>query len=236
MEELARHLVSALRERQPEGPYYLGGFCADGLFAYEVASQLTAQGQSVGLLVLFETENPYRITKARIAIGLRRTVIRLRFRVNQLLRVKIGEIPVYARSRWEEFKQLLTRISWCVSQYFPFLRRQIGPSDMERILFLAASAYKPKPLECPTVIFRCKDWPIAAAGDPYIGWREFLTDRCKTYEVPGDHFGIFSESNAKALADELRACLRTAEQAEDPRPRSPLTALERIIGVSNALL
>ena len=58
MEDLAHHLVSALREKQPEGPYYLGGFCEDGVFAYEVASQLTAQGQSVGLLVLFETENP----------------------------------------------------------------------------------------------------------------------------------------------------------------------------------
>ena len=72
MEELAQHLVSALRERQPEGPYYLGGFCADGVFAYEVASQLTAQGQRVGLLALFETENPRPLARARVAIGLRR--------------------------------------------------------------------------------------------------------------------------------------------------------------------
>src|ERR1019366_1759237 len=105
-------------------------------------------------------------------------------------------IPLYVRSRREEFKQLLTRISWRVSQHFPLVKRQIGPADLERILFLAASAYKPKPLECPTVIFRCKDWPIAAAGDPYLGWRELLTGRCETYEVPGDHIGIFSESNA----------------------------------------
>jgi amino acid adenylation domain-containing protein len=216
MEELAQHLVSALRERQPEGPYYLGGFCADGVFAYEVASQLTAQGQRVGLLVLFETENPRPIAKARIATGLRRVAIRVRFRVNQLLSLRIGEIPVYARSRREEFKQSVTRRLWRVSQHFPRVKRQPGSADLEQILSLAVSSYKPKPLGCPTVIFRCKDWPIASAGDPYFGWRELLTGRCETYEVPGDHIGIFSESNAKVLADQLRACLHNAKQPETP--------------------
>ena len=214
MEELAQHLVSALRERQPEGPYYLGGFCSDGLFAYEVASQLTSQGQSVGLLVLFETENPCRIVKARIAIGLRRTVMRLRFRLNQLLMVRIGEIQVYARSRWVEFKQPLTRILWRISQHFRLLKRPIGPADLERILFVAASAYKPKPLGCPTVIFRCKDLPLAAAGDPYLGWRELLTGPCETYEVPGNHEGMFLEPNVKVLAEQLRAFLDNAKQTE----------------------
>ena len=214
MEEIAQHLVSALREKQPEGPYYLGGFCEDGVFAYEVASQLAAQGQKIGLLVLFETENPCQGAKSRIAARVRRTVIRLRFRVNQLLRLKISNIPIYVRSRREEFKESLTLVSWRVSRYFPRAKRQHGPSDLERILFLAASAYKPKPLGCPTVIFRCKDRPIASAGDPYFGWRELLTGHCETYEVPGDHIGIFSGSNVKVLADQLGACLCTAKQPE----------------------
>ncbi len=214
MEELAQHLVSSLRMRQPDGPYYLGGFCTDGLFAYAVASQLMEQGQSVGLLVLFESENPCRIASARITIESWRTVIRLRFRINQLLRVRIGEIQVYARSRWVELKQVLTRISWRASHHFPFVGRQVGPEDMERILFVAASAFKPKPLGCPTVIFRCKDWPIAAAGDPYLGWRELLTGPCEIYAIPGDHEGMFREPNVKVLADQLAASLRNAKQTE----------------------
>jgi amino acid adenylation domain-containing protein len=215
MEELAQHLVSALRGRQPAGPYYVGGFCLDGLFAYEVARQLKAQGQNVGLLVLFETENPCQIAKTRIGIALRRTVIRLRYRYNQLFSVKINEIPVYARSRWVELKQLMTRISWRVYEWFPFVKRQIVPADLERILFTAARAYETKPLECPTVIFRCKEWPIAAAGDPYLGWRELLNGPCETHEVPGDHEGMFLELNAKVLAEQLTASLRNARQAEN---------------------
>jgi thioesterase domain-containing protein len=213
VEDLARHMVSALREREPQGPYYLAGFCDDGVFAYEVASQLTAQGQSVRLLVLFETENRCPSTKARIVTGLRRIVIRLRFRVNQLLRLKIAEIPFYLRSRREEVKGLLTRSLWHISRDFQLSKRHSGPPDMERILFLAASAYKPKPLRCPTVIFRCKDWPIASAGDPYFGWSELLSGPCETREVPGDHMGMFRDPNAKVLADQLSGCLHKARQS-----------------------
>lgn len=43
-----------MRGIQPEGPYLLGGFCNGGLFAYEMARQLAAQGQQADLLVLME--------------------------------------------------------------------------------------------------------------------------------------------------------------------------------------
>jgi hypothetical protein len=179
-----------------------------------MASQLTAQGQSVGLLVLFETENPCPSAKARIVIGLRPVVIRLRFRVNQLLRLKISGIPLYGRSRREEIKDSSRQMLWHISPHFQRFKRQPGPQDLEGILVSGASCYKPKPLGCPSVISRWKDWPIASAGDPYFGWRELLTGRCETYEVPGNHMGMFSESNAKVLADQLRACLHKARQPE----------------------
>jgi len=213
-EELAQHLVLALRERQPEGPYYLGGFCEDGIFAYEAASQLTAQGQDVGLLVPFETENPCPSARARIASGLRRVIIRLGFRVNQLLRLKARGFPPYLRSRREELTDLLTRMLWSISRNVQLPKRKPGPSDLEKILFLAASSYKPKALACPTVLFRGNDWPIASAGDPYFGWRELLTGRSETYDIPGDHEGIFREPNVEVLAEQLRACLRKATSAE----------------------
>jgi pimeloyl-ACP methyl ester carboxylesterase len=55
IEEMAAHYVALLREFQPEGPYYLGGWCFGGIVAMEMATQLTAQGQKVGMLALFET-------------------------------------------------------------------------------------------------------------------------------------------------------------------------------------
>ncbi len=236
IEELAHHVVLAMREKQPEGPYYLGGFCDDGLFAYEVASQLKAQGQSVGLLVLFETENPCPNTRARIATGLRRVIIRLRFRINQLFRLKISGVPIYVISRREELKGLLTRTLWRISRHFQLPDRKSSPPDLGRILFLAASSYNPKPLTCPTVLFRCTDWPITSAGDPYCGWRELLMGGSETYEIPGDHEGIFREPNVKTLAEQLRVCLRNARQTERSTYKATASDVRTHLAINDTLM
>lgn len=58
IEDLAAHFVEQVRAVQPEGPYLLGGFCAGGVTAFELARQLRAQGQQVALLALFGTACP----------------------------------------------------------------------------------------------------------------------------------------------------------------------------------
>jgi len=50
--------VRLVRAVQPEGPYYIGGFCARGILAYEVAAQLTAEGSHVGLVILLHATPP----------------------------------------------------------------------------------------------------------------------------------------------------------------------------------
>ncbi len=54
VEDIAAMHVTQIRAVQPEGPYLLGGFCNGGVFAYEIARQLTDQGQSVDLLISVE--------------------------------------------------------------------------------------------------------------------------------------------------------------------------------------
>src|SRR5204863_6429423 len=52
IEDMAAHYAADLRQFQPLGPYYLGGYCFGGNVAYEMARQLTAQGQPVALVLL----------------------------------------------------------------------------------------------------------------------------------------------------------------------------------------
>lgn len=54
IEAMAAAYIEVMRAVQPEGPYFLGGFCAGGLIAYEIARQLRAQGQSIDFLALFD--------------------------------------------------------------------------------------------------------------------------------------------------------------------------------------
>ncbi len=213
-EEIAKYFVLALRGKQPRGPYVLGGFCMTAVFAYEVARQLTVQGEDVGLLVLFEPMNPCQSAKVRFMTGFRRMVIRLGFRFGELRRQKIRELPAYAGNRWKNLMFLLRDLRWRICAHPIFLSRQFGSQNLERILFLAASSYEPKPLGCPTVIFRAKDSPMQAAGDPYFGWRDFLMGHSETHEIPGNHVGIFQEPNVRILAEKLRVCLQKATQLE----------------------
>jgi len=214
MERLVEHMVSEIRERQRVGPYFLGGFCVNGIFAYEVARQLMMQGQDVKLLVLFEPFNPSQNAKDRVMTGLRRMIFRVRFRFGELCELKISDLPRYARSRWKGLAMMVADVIWRSSARLRVRKRGSQSPTLEQILFVAASSYKPKPLGCPTVIFSCKNWPMLSAGDPYFGWRKLLTGPTETHELPGDHEGIFREPNVRVLADKLRACLQTTTQAE----------------------
>jgi phthiocerol/phenolphthiocerol synthesis type-I polyketide synthase E len=57
VEEMAALYVTEIRRVQPQGPYFLGGYCMGGTVAFEVAQQLQAEGESVALLALFDTMN-----------------------------------------------------------------------------------------------------------------------------------------------------------------------------------
>ena len=55
VEDMAAHYIKELRELQPEGPYFIGGRSLGGMVAFEMAQQLKAQGQTIGLLALLDT-------------------------------------------------------------------------------------------------------------------------------------------------------------------------------------
>ena len=56
--EMAEFYISQIRQIQPQGPYYLAGLSTGGMIAWEMAQQLKQQGESVDLLMLFDTSGP----------------------------------------------------------------------------------------------------------------------------------------------------------------------------------
>ena len=50
IQDIARHHVGTIQAVQRRGPYFLGGWCVDGVVAYEIAQQLRAAGELVALL------------------------------------------------------------------------------------------------------------------------------------------------------------------------------------------
>lgn len=56
IEAMATLYLQAIRQVQPQGPYFLGGFCVGGYIAYEMAQQLQHQGETVGLLLAIDSD------------------------------------------------------------------------------------------------------------------------------------------------------------------------------------
>ncbi|MCI0574921.1 MAG: thioesterase domain-containing protein, partial [Chloroflexi bacterium] len=58
VETMAGYYLKLLRQVQPEGPYFLGGWSVGGVVAFEMAWQLQKQGHEVGLLALVDSPVP----------------------------------------------------------------------------------------------------------------------------------------------------------------------------------
>jgi FkbH-like protein len=58
IEDMARFYIKEMRSKQPRGPYMLGGLCAGGVIAYEMASQLISAGETVKLVALLDAAKP----------------------------------------------------------------------------------------------------------------------------------------------------------------------------------
>ena len=62
-EEIAAAYIAEIKSVQPKGPYSLGGGCAGGVIAFEMAQQLRSQGEEIaGPVFLFDAyimNNPY---------------------------------------------------------------------------------------------------------------------------------------------------------------------------------
>jgi non-ribosomal peptide synthetase component F/thioesterase domain-containing protein/acyl carrier protein len=55
IDAMATDYLRAIKERQPDGPYYLCGYSSGGLVAFEIARRLSESGDAVGLVGLFDT-------------------------------------------------------------------------------------------------------------------------------------------------------------------------------------
>ncbi|QQS37254.1 MAG: amino acid adenylation domain-containing protein [Ignavibacteriales bacterium] len=56
-EEMAADYINEIKSLQPDGPYYLAGYCLGGAIAFEMAQQLKSNGDEIAFLGMLETYN-----------------------------------------------------------------------------------------------------------------------------------------------------------------------------------
>jgi oxalate---CoA ligase len=207
IEDIATHHFHIIRNAQPHGPYFLGGYCIGGLVAYEVAQRLLALGEPVGLLVLFDTSF---CSSRRDAIGnaVERGIEHLRW--------------IRGLSWREIFRKLLRRFGWGDERVLGRIDhahraefRQGGGWMEERIRYHAFRAYRPRPYDGRVLLLQ------ASLGQPgrtqaRQDWRRYVRGVFEAWEVPGHHTDMLEKPNVALTAEKLSACLRSAGLSLEP--------------------
>jgi acyl-CoA synthetase (AMP-forming)/AMP-acid ligase II/thioesterase domain-containing protein len=217
LEDIAAFHVETIRSVQPEGPYFIGGFCSSGVVAYEVARQLSAAGQRVGLLVGFDVvNNTCQPHGHKLGTRFANTVVRLRalrYHAGMLRRCRPSAMwdYIWARARWH-----LVLIGYRVLRASYPLRRRLDlvghrhlSREFEAILRWATARYHPPPSHIGRmVLFRSAERRLRRHSNPQMGWGDRITGELRVYDIPGGHHDMFREPNvgitARALSTELR--------------------------------
>jgi thioesterase domain-containing protein len=211
VEALAASYVQALVERQPAGPYALGGWSMGGVVAYEMARQLQSSGHEVALLTLLDSRIPTAAERFEVA-----DEVSLIVNFASDLGVPLGRLGLSRRN----VRQL------DVDERLAFILREakaarVIPQDIElafiRTFFatfrenaLAMCAYAPQPYPGRVTLFKAEA-VSPGAGDAAMGWGEWAGGGVEVLSTPGSHSTMTREPHVRTLAAQLRARLRDAE-------------------------
>jgi acyl transferase domain-containing protein/thioesterase domain-containing protein/acyl carrier protein len=206
IETLATRYIKAIRRVMPGGPYLLGGYCSGSLIAWEMAQQLRAAGDHVGLVVLidhalptiaarftvtkFLRNLPYWVTDDLARVTPEQFAARLRGKINLLLDWRNS-----AQKQRSGIRDVLgmwnapeSAIDWIEGQY----QQQL--------------AYHPQPYAGDVTILRARALPLLSPHRaPEFGWEKLATGRARVHRIPGSHDSILQEPWVRRLAAHLQA-------------------------------
>ncbi|MBN2530562.1 MAG: amino acid adenylation domain-containing protein [Deltaproteobacteria bacterium] len=186
IEEIAADNINAIRQRQPNGPYFIAGYSFGGTIAYEIAQQLVAQGEKVAWLGLIDAQSP--TLPMRNKLDLRRAQV---MRLIHLRRTYL--------KKW--VNRILEPAPEVDERYLA----------VEKATEIAEKKYKPKVFQGDATLFRVPkdvliyDVDYTVQFDAYEGWRDLILGQIEVIPVRGGHVSLVTEqSNALYLAKRMK--------------------------------
>jgi thioesterase domain-containing protein len=217
VEAMARRYVAMMRAIQPLGPYHLGGYCFGGLVAFEMARQLTEQGESIAHLAIFEGYAPLGPggraiwRRPREWLNFARN---LPYWLGDYFEQGSAEFWVAVRRRMRivgkrmgrRFGRRVTINSTDVlgeqMETIPTHARKMYETQIQ-----AQIRYKPQPYSGRVTLYRVKRLSLMRAGDPLMGWGNLSQDGIDVRFVAGSHGTLLEELHVCSLAARLKADL-----------------------------
>ncbi|HEX6908789.1 MAG TPA: amino acid adenylation domain-containing protein [Longimicrobium sp.] len=218
MAAMVDRYLDEIRRAQPHGPYWLGGWSAGGLTAFEAARRLREGGEEVALLAIVDAPAP---DSGREDAAPDRVELYRRF-----ARSTVTEDEALLDGLAEELRALAPEER--LAGLSRWIARHGGPmmdAELERVgrvmavyeaTARAVRDYRdPPPLDVPVALF------VASEGKPEDGagpemrparWRPFVRGDMAVHVIPGAHAELVLEPAAVPLADALRRVMAQARK------------------------
>jgi aspartate racemase len=208
IEEIATAFVADVRIRQPEGPYFLVGTCMGGIVAWEMAQQLSASGQPIGLLALLETWPPPRSLRwipigaqgrARINFG----VSRLAYYAGAVRRQRGLERLCYLGRLTAELGRRAARRDLLGGNRSEFLLQIVTQANLH-----AFYRYEPRAYRGAAVLVRAEARSVIGKEDRRHVWADLARGGLDLHKVEAEDSGLLLvEPHVRAVAEILRGYL-----------------------------
>ena len=205
IEEVAEQYILEIRDFQPEGPYYLGGSSLGGWVAYEMARQLTASGQPVGLVAMFDTAVPGAPLAPGIANAwwtrMETWIYRFSLHWQNVMALASNERLLYLRGK---ARRIADRMVGRAS--LPDAIRSANEAG-----HWAANIYAPGEYSGSITLFRATKQPPWIVSDATLGWERLVKGGVQMYHTPGHHADLVRNPRARVLAQQLNEALVKAQ-------------------------
>ena len=223
LEEMASAYLLELRQLQPQGPYFLGGFCFGGLLALEAAQQLTAAGEEVALVALLQTThaaaNGFKPGTTRLQRWWYRATKRFDLERENFRRTGKAYLSERAHRTWDVVRSRTEMRLESItgtdrhSRSMPYVLEALS-IEHDRVF----EQYVPRRYEGPVVLLRARKQLQGRVADPEtLGWKGMFDGDFEVYEVPGHQQNMLLEPNVQNLARELTVRLIAAQDRASRR-------------------
>ena len=205
----ARHYVAEIRSVRPHGPYLIAGTCTGGVYAYEIAQQLLAQGEKV-TLVLLEVFHPSAYVRTGKASAL---LLPLRFLCSKVALYTRGIASLPLREWGGFLKSKARRMAAVLLEEKPDEIHGDGTFASARVMratLQAVSAYDPEayPGSILHVIAGNRRVPMTAPDTRQL-WTQLAIAPSRTMTYPADDSGhLFVSPHVERLAVEITSYAR----------------------------
>ena len=232
IEAMAEAYLADLRQFQPRGPYYLGGYCFGGVVAYEMACRLQAQGETVALLALINANTPnssytqFRwtpLSTAKFTLNVcRRGVHFLQGPREKLFDFVRWKAQVLAKRACSRFGVASAEPSaGSADQVIDLSQYSADQRRVWHTHLQAQDQYHAPPYPGRLTLFRSPLHILYCSYDRAYGWQEVAQGGVDVRIIPGAHETIMEEPGVQALAAEFRAALNEAHSETGLTPPQP---------------